>query len=259
MSRSITETAPDFWQNVRLIATDMDGTLTKKGRFTADLLRSLEKIAQAEIEIIIVTGRSAGWVEAIANYLPIYGAIAENGGLFYDSQSLTSRFVTTIDNIHLHRQQLAQTFQLLQTKFPGLKESTDNLFRLTDWTFDVAELTTTELAQINRICQQQGWSFTYSTVQCHIKPLGQDKAIALKSVLNQYFSELSSAQVVTVGDSPNDQSLFDDSKFPLSVGVANILHYQEQLQYQPAYITHKAEIKGFRELVDMILLANQAK
>jgi len=40
--------------------------------------------AQTEIDIIIVTGRSAGWVEAVANYLPIQGAIAENGGLFYD-------------------------------------------------------------------------------------------------------------------------------------------------------------------------------
>ena len=95
----------------------------------------------------------------------------ENGGLFYDNQSLTSGLISKIGNIDLHRQKLAQTFQLLQAKFPNLQESTDNRFRLTDWTFDVAELTTTELAQIENICQQEGWSFTYSTVQCHIKPL----------------------------------------------------------------------------------------
>ena len=71
MSRSIAETSFDCWQNVRLIATDMDGTLTSKGKFTVELLQSLEKIAQTEIEIIIVTGRSAGWVEAVAHYLPI--------------------------------------------------------------------------------------------------------------------------------------------------------------------------------------------
>ncbi|MDJ0686963.1 MAG: HAD family hydrolase [Xenococcaceae cyanobacterium MO_188.B32] len=252
MSRSIAEASPNCWKNVRLIATDMDGTLTREGKFTAELLQSLEKIAQTEIDVIIVTGRSAGWVEAVAHYLPVQGAIAENGGLFYDNQFLTSRLTTAIDNIDLHRQRLAQTFQLLQSKFPHLKESRDNRFRLTDWTFDVAELTTTELELIDNICQQEGWSFTYSTVQCHIKPLGQDKAIALKSVLSQYFPQLQSTQVVTVGDSPNDESLFEASQFPFSVGVANVLHYREQLQHQPTYVTSKAEVEGFRELVELI-------
>ena len=268
MSRLIAETSLNCWQNVRLIATDMDGTLTRKGKFTVELLQSLEKIAQTEIEIIIVTGRSAGWVEAVANYLPIYGAItlcvpasliAENGGLLYENQSVTSGLISKIGNISLHRQKLAQTFQLLQAKFPNLQESTDNCFRLTDWTFDIAELTNTELAQIEHICQQEGWSFTYSTVQCHIKPLEQDKAIALETVLNQYFPELRSTEVVTVGDSPNDQSLFDASKFPLSVGVANVLHYREQLQHQPTYITSQEEVEGFKELVELIVSADKKR
>lgn len=257
MSRSITDASPDSWDNVHLIATDMDGTLTQEGKFTVKLMQSLEKIAQTQIDIIIVTGRSAGWVDAISHYLPIRGAIAENGGLFYDNQAVKCRSISKIDNISLHRQQLAQTWKLLQAKFPTLKESTDNRFRLTDWTFDVAELTTAELGQIENICQQEGWSFTYSTVQCHIKPLEQDKAIALEFVLAEYFPELSSTQVVTVGDSPNDVSLFNARKFPLSVGVANVKHYLEQLEYQPTYVTGKAEIEGFRELIELIVLSNQ--
>ena len=112
------------------------------------------------------------------------------------------------------------------------------------------------MAQIDNICQQEGWSFTYSTVQCHIKPIGQDKAIALEHILSQYYSQLQSTQVVTLGDSPNDVSLFDASKFPLSVGVANVLHYREQLQHQPTYITSKAEVDGFRELVDLVVESN---
>ncbi len=256
MSRSIAKAPPDCWQNLSLIATDMDGTITREGKFTSELLHNLEKIAQTEIDIIIVTGRSAGWVDAVAHYLPIQGAIAENGGLFYDNQSLNSQLIGRIDDLNLHRQQLARTFQLLQTKFPHLKESTDNRFRLTDWTFDVAELTSAELAQIEKISQQEGWSFTYSTVQCHIKPIGQDKAIALEQILSQYYPQLQSTQVVTVGDSPNDRSLFDAHKFPLSVGVANVLHYREQLQHQPTYITSKAEVDGFKELVELIVEGN---
>ena len=253
MSRSILKAAQNCWQNISLIATDMDGTLTKEGKFTSDLLEILEEIAKTEIDIIIVTGRSAGWVDAVANYLPIQGAIAENGGLFYNNQSLTSKLIREIEDIDLHRQQLAQIFSLVQERFPHIKESRDNRFRLTDWTFDVAGLTTTELEEISNICWQEGWSLTYSTIQCHIKHAVQNKAIALQQVLSQHFPQLQPEQIVTVGDSPNDQSLFDASKFPLSVGVANVLHYKEQLQHQPTYITSKPEVEGFRELVELLI------
>ena len=110
MSRSILKAAQNCWQKINLIATDMDGTLTKEGKFTSDLLEILEEIAKTKIDIIIVTGRSAGWVDAVANYLPIQGAIAENGGLFYNNQSLTSKLIREIEDIDLHRQQLAQIF-----------------------------------------------------------------------------------------------------------------------------------------------------
>ena len=40
---------------------------------------------QLKFQYLIVTGRSAGWVSAISSLMPIVGAIAENGGLFYPS------------------------------------------------------------------------------------------------------------------------------------------------------------------------------
>lgn len=56
-------------QNVRLVAADMDGTLTQRGKFTASLLQALEDLAKAGIAVLIVTGRSAGWVSGLAAYL----------------------------------------------------------------------------------------------------------------------------------------------------------------------------------------------
>ena len=83
------------WKSPRLIATDMDGTLAQQGKFTASLLHALEDLSAADIPVLIVTGRSAGWVSGLATYLPVAGAmapatgkqIAENGGLFYPAQS----------------------------------------------------------------------------------------------------------------------------------------------------------------------------
>jgi len=97
------------------------------------------------------------------------------------------------------------------------------------------------------------YSFHYSSVHCHIKPASQNKGTSLIQVLSNNFPQYSPEQVVTVGDSPNDASLFNPELFPLSVGVANILDYANELSYQPAYVTTAAEGEGFCELVRGIL------
>lgn len=246
----------DSVKQIRLIASDMDGTLTHLGKFTPALLQALENLAAAEIKVLIVTGRSAGWVSGLVSYLPVVGAIAENGGLFYPADCEAPVTLTPIPDIVTHRQQLAKTFEQLQTEFPSICESNDNRFRITDWTFDVQGLNPSQLQRLGNLCQQLGWGFTYSNVQCHIKPLGQDKAVGLLQVLGDYFPDYTPDQVVTVGDSPNDESLFDVNKFPLSVGVSNVRHYVDQLTHQPRYITAASEVKGFFELVQIFVNAN---
>ncbi len=244
------------WQNIRLIATDMDGTLTQEEKFDAKLLQVLTRLSTAGIDVLITTGRSAGWVQAIATYLPVVGAIAENGGLLYWNHDPQPNLISK-GNIEEHRQQLSRVFQILKTKFPQIKESSDNRFRLTDWTFEVENLNLTELEQIERVCQSEGYGFTYSTIQCHIKPTYQDKAYGLNQVIQQYFPDLKPAEILTIGDSPNDESLFNQQEFPVSAGVANVLRYREQLKYLPAYVTNKAEGEGFCELAELIISHRQ--
>ena len=240
------------WQNIKLIASDMDGTLTKAERFDSGLFETLRRLKNAGIDVLVTTGRSAGWVQAIATYLPVVGAIAENGGLLYWHDDIQPRFLSDL-NIEEHRLQLKRIFNLLQSKFPQIQESSDNPFRLTDWTFEVAGLSLTELKQIESICNQEGYGFTYSTIQCHIKPLHQDKGYALNKIIPQYFPHLIAGEMLTIGDSPNDESLFNPDRFPLSVGVANINKYRDRLKYLPAYITNKSEGEGFRELANAIV------
>ena len=242
--------------NIRLVATDMDGTVTQKSKFTSDVISALESLSNNSIDLIIVTGRSAGWVNGINYYLPIKGAIAENGGLFYNQNNQDWEFLTKIPDLTSHRQQLKQVFQLLKNQFPQIQESQDNLFRLTDWTFDINHLNLEQLQTMESMCLEMGWGFTYSTVQCHIKPLQQDKARGLKQVISKYYPQLLPEQIVTVGDSPNDESLFNSSLFPISVGVANIKHYCDRLKHQPTYITNQAEGAGFGELLKLLLSNN---
>ncbi|MDZ7968196.1 MAG: HAD family hydrolase [Nostoc sp. DedSLP03] len=253
----LSEVSFTSFSNIRLIATDMDGTLTKRGKFTPTLLQALEDLAAADIKVLIVTGRSAGWVSGLSSLMPVAGAMAENGGLYFPPGNQKPIVLTPIPDLVQHRQHLAMTFENLQTKFPQIQESTDNRFRITDWTFDVAGLRENELQTLDHLCQQMGWGFTYSNVQCHIKPQEQDKAVGLLQVLREYLPPYSPEQIVTVGDSPNDESLFDRRYFPVSVGVANVLEYADKLQYQPAYMTAAAEGDGFCELSSYILQSFQ--
>ncbi len=238
---------------IRLIGSDMDRTLTISEQFTPMLLQALTDLAAANIAVVIVTGRSAGWVSAVAHYLPVYGAIAENGGIFYTAES--EQLLLPIADLTHHRQALAATFQVLQTEFPQICESSDNQFRRTDWTFNVAGLSDRDLQSMAEICQSQGWSFTYSTVQCHIKLPQQSKAAGLLAVMQQDFPAYTAQQTITIGDSPNDETLFDPATFPLSVGVANVLNYRDRLVHQPAYVTVAEEGKGFCELAELLIAA----
>ncbi|MBE9050551.1 HAD family phosphatase [Nostocales cyanobacterium LEGE 11386] len=255
--RQLSQAASTDLSNIRLVATDMDGTLTRRGKFSAALLQALEDLAANEIKVLIVTGRSAGWVSGLSNLLPVVGAIAENGGLFYPSEQEKPIALTPIPDLGEHRQRLGLAFAELKTQFPQIQESADNRFRITDWTFDVAALSPDELQTLGNLCQQMGWGFTYSNVQCHIKPQGQEKARGLLQVLREYLPEFTAEQTITVGDSPNDESLFDQRYFPISVGVANVLKYANQLQHQPTYMTTAAEGEGFCELSSYILQSLQ--
>lgn len=240
--------AAGFSTTVRLVATDMDGTLTRRGTFSASLLQALENLAEAGISVLIVTGRSAGWVAGLATYLPVGGAIAENGGLFYTDGDKPPVPLVPIANFTEHRRELAQVFRALQSDFPQLCEAEDNRFRLTDWAFDLSQLSPQELEQIAAWCDDRGWGFTYSSIQGHLKLPMQDQAKGVLQVLGDRFPQLSSHNVVTVGDSPNDASLFDASVFPHSVGVANIAQYRDRLPYLPQYVTQAEEGEGFCQL-----------
>ena len=248
--------APSF-QTVRWIATDMDGTLTTQGKFTPDLVRHLDLLAAWGWQVLIVTGRSAGWVSGVVQYLPVAGAIAENGGIFipgaHNTEPAAAIALVPVPDWQTHRQQLAALFQDLQTDFPHLRTANDNPFRLTDWTFDVAGLTPNDLDRLSQRCQAQGWSITYSTVQVHLKRPDQSKAAGLSQVLTTLAPGWTADQVLTVGDSPNDESLFDPAHFPQSVGVANVQHYRDRLTHLPTYVTAAPEGTGFCQLAEFLM------
>ena len=58
-------------------------------------------------------------------------------------------------------------------------------------------------------------------------------------------------QFVFVGDSPNDEPMFD--YFEKSVGVANVHDFEDRIQTLPKYVTKKRSGNGFSELAQILL------
>jgi hydroxymethylpyrimidine pyrophosphatase-like HAD family hydrolase len=134
--------------DIRLIASDVDSTLTQDGKFSSDFISTLLNLQSAGITFLLVTGRSADWVSALVNYLPVAGAIAENGGLFLQPNGQQD-LLSSVPNLSRHRILLENTFHHIKQLFPNLQASTDNQFRITDWTFDVDPLSTDDLQAIS--------------------------------------------------------------------------------------------------------------
>jgi hydroxymethylpyrimidine pyrophosphatase-like HAD family hydrolase len=107
--------------NIYLVATDMDGTLTTYGKFTSSLLQALENFAASGVQVLIVTRRSAAWVNGLNSLMPVAGTVAENGGLFYPSTRLELVALTPIPDLPNHRQHLEKMFEKLQLEFPQLR------------------------------------------------------------------------------------------------------------------------------------------
>jgi hydroxymethylpyrimidine pyrophosphatase-like HAD family hydrolase len=59
------------------------------------------------------------------------------------------------------------------------------------------------------------------------------------------------AQVVFVGDSPNDEPMF--ARFPLSCAVANVQRYREYMAHLPAFVATTECGEGFAEIADTLL------
>lgn len=243
--------AHDALKSIAMVASDMDGTMTRDGHFSRELFEALSLIKSVGVRVLLVTGRSAGWVNALASLLPIDGAIAENGGLFFpcDEESSGIELLPLRGSRTEHKNALRKMFLILQTSFPEITEAPDNAFRITDWTFSVNNLASHQLIKMKEICAEHDWDFTYSNVQCHITPPAQNKAQGVLAVLqiapNLRFR---SEQVLTIGDSPNDESFFNSSFFPTSVGVANVQKYIDRMSYNPQFVTEKSECDGFVEI-----------
>ena len=249
---------------IAVVFTDIDDTLTYQGRLPADAYRALEELHDAGFVVAPITGRPAGWCDMIARFWPVAGVIGENGAFYFAYHSAARRmrrvFAASEADRAANRDKLAAIRRRVLAEVPGAAVSADQAYREADLAIDfcedVAPLDKATVARIKAIFEEAGATAKISSI--HVNGwFGQyDKLTMAKRFAREIVGidiERDRERVVFVGDSPNDAPMF--GYFPNACGVANVLAFSGELEFEPAYVTNGLGGSGFVEVAEHLLAA----
>lgn len=241
---------------LRLLASDIDDTLTREGKILPEIVTVLAKLHESGLLIWLVTGRCAAWGQALAYYLDVDGVIAENGGVIIRREH--TEVVADRSLVGVNRERLADLFIEIRRRLPAARETDDNIGRLTDWAFDAAPLSREQIEAAAAMAAAAGFRCLASSIHVHLFAGNHDKAATLARVCEEA-EVVDRVQVLTMGDSANDESLFDASRFPLSVAVSNVEAYLDRLAHRPAFLLPEPGADGALICLRRLLTARLRK
>lgn len=250
----------EFTTKIQFLLTDIDDTITTNGQLTAEAYAALAKLKQHGIKVIPVTGRPAGWCDMIARFWPVDAVIGENGGLYYryhERKMLRWNFANE-KTLAENQKKLQAISAEIKQKVPHAAISADQFCRIYDLAVDFCEdiprLSDAEIREIMAIFKAHGATAKVSSIHVNGWFGAFNKVTTAKLLLQKEFG-LSEAQILEqcayVGDSPNDEPLFES--FRHTFGVANVRDFSAQMKHLPAYVASSESGHGFCEIVEKII------
>jgi HAD superfamily hydrolase (TIGR01484 family) len=245
------------------VMTDIDDTLTREGAIEPAALAALHALRRAGVPVLAITGRPLGWSEPFAKAWPVAAIVAENGAvaLIPDGDGLLIEYAQDAATRQHNRMRLAQVAARVLREVPGATLSRDSPGRATDIAIDHSEfahLDDDAVARVLALMRAEGMTATVSSIHINGWFGSHSKWSAAEWMLRRLYGRELAPEVerwVYVGDSTNDQAMFE--QFPLSVGVANLLRFADQLTVWPAFITRGERGEGFAEVAQAVLAARR--
>ncbi len=249
---------------IRGVLCDIDDTVSTEGRISAEAYSAMQRLQQAGLWVIPVTGRPAGWCDHIARMWPVDAVVGENGAFYFRYDSATRKmqrhFVDDAATRQRNRERLTQIGAAIIQAVPGAAVATDQAYRETDLAIDfcedVAPLPQTAIDAIVRQMTVHGLTAKVSSIHVNGWFGHYDKLGMTQTLLCEVFgvaAEAARATFVFVGDSPNDAPMFEF--FTHAIGVANVRDFGGRVQPLPAYVTLRRCGAGFAEAADGLLAA----
>lgn len=246
-------------RDLRVLLTDIDGTLTEGGRLPDSSYARLSELSRAGVYVIPVTGRPAGWCELIARLWPVHGVVGENGAFYFRLEKKMQRhFARSKEQRKQDREKLRAIRREVKAEVPGAGIASDQFARLFDLAIDFCEdvkpLNDREIKRIVSIFKKHGAQAKVSNIHVNGWFGDYDKLSTCRIYLQKQFGfspDEMKKHCAFIGDSPNDEPMF--AFFPQSFAVANIQDFVDQLKHKPGYVTEAREAEGFCEFADHIL------
>ena len=241
----------------RALFSDLDGTMTTAGVVEPATYAALAEVGATGMPVVIVTGRPAGWGQAIMSFAPVAAVVTENGGVTFirRSRTLDKVYGVPAASIPEWRRRMHATAVDVMNE-TGLRMSSDSRYREVDLALDWNEevsLPEDHAEQAVTLLRRAGFAAVRSSVHVNFGPPAFDKLTACRRVITDVLggdlNDLSG--YVFIGDALNDAPMF--AAFDHSVGVANIRHWMDELSAHPKFITPSPEGAGLRELVARLL------
>ncbi|GAB2177262.1 HAD-IIB family hydrolase [Dongia sp. agr-C8] len=242
--------------------TDIDDTITTEGQLPAVAYTALERLHQAGLAVVPITGRPAGWCDMVARFWPVSGVVGENGAFYfrYDhtAKKMIRVFVASDAERAENRRKLAALSAKILAEVPGSAIASDQLYREADLAIDFCEdvppLTKEAVDRIVALFEQAGAVAKVSSIHVNGWFGKYDKlSMTRRFVQDAMGLDLDAAKdrFVFCGDSPNDAPMF--SFFPFACGVANVKDFIGRIDALPAYVSVAKGGEGFVEIADRIL------
>jgi hypothetical protein len=249
-------------RKIRYVLTDIDDTLTVRGKLPAAALAAMEKLQRAGDRVVPVTGRPAGWCDHIARMWPVDGLVGENGAFYFyydmNEKKMIRRYIKSKQERLTDRSRLDAICKQVLAAVPGCAVAADQSYREADLAIDFCEdvpaLPLSSAAAIKAIFEAAGATAKISSIHVNGWFGDYDKLSMARLMFRERFAvDLDTARerVIFCGDSPNDAPMF--AFFPHSVGVANVRAFEAQLDVPPAWVTRAEGGLGFAEMVDVVL------
>ncbi|MEW6703362.1 MAG: HAD-IIB family hydrolase [Pseudomonadota bacterium] len=241
------------------VFTDIDDTLTCEGVIMPAALAALQRLAAARIPVVAITGRPLGWSEPFARAWPVAAIVAENGSvaLLREQGRVHTEFVQDDATRTRNAARLRAVAARVQRELPQARLAQDSAGRVTDIAVDHSEfahLSEADIARVVALMRQEGLQATVSSIHINGWIGDHDKLSGARWMVQRLFGrslDHERERWLYVGDSPNDQRMFE--YFPLSVGVANLQRFAAQLQVWPRYLAAGARGEGFAEVAERLL------
>ena len=240
-----------FYSDVRAVFTDLDGTLTTKGKILPTTYQAVAALAAAGVQVVVVTGRPAGWGDCLLRLWPVRAVIAENGGVVL----LPERKILSVGrSLPAVRRKMRAAAAAAARVVPGARLARDSIYTevnlAIDWNED-AHLGEPKARRLEQFLRRRGYRAVRSSVHVNFWPPGFDKLTACRVVAREVLGSDDLASFLYVGDALNDEPLF--AGFPRSVGVANVRDVWKELRAHPTRVTRRREGRGFEEVAAAVL------